>query len=136
MEKYFLAKSLVFVENFLDQGKIFARWKPPWWKKTRFLWKTCLLVQNFLDHGKMFSSRKFPCSQKTFLIKGESLFMESFLACGKRYRLWRTCLIKERKYWLVGNFFDHRKIIGPSILKIKSCNKANLNFQTIKYEFL
>ena len=70
MEKFLYQEKSLFVENFLDCGKIFSYRKFPWLRKKFCLWKTpmllvkSILAENFSDQGKTFVCG-CPWSRKT-----------------------------------------------------------------------
>ena len=124
VEKHFL------MENFIDQGNIFASQKVSWTRKNIFLWKDLLLVEKFL-------------LVKNFLIKEIHLFIENlfdqenifvygkFLWLGKSLDFWnkeKSWLVEKSQF--VWNFIDHGKIIGLSLLKMKLYNITNTNVKT------
>ena len=59
-----MKEKYLFLENFVEEGKIFAWGKLPWWRKDICLWKTSLMKEKFLGGGKHFVMGNFPDEEK------------------------------------------------------------------------
>ena len=86
------------------------------------------LVESFPDQGKIFACGEIFSREKLpALITEKPLLVEKYFVVEN----WKTLLIKEKSQ-LAKRFFDHGKIIGLGLLKMKLYSKTNTSAEIIK----